>query len=68
METLSQTYSQPVSLDQIQGFFQSRRIADKIEIEQHSDWWYVFSSDYFSEHQLHDILDDLCDLVLEAAE
>lgn len=68
MTTLSQTYSKSVSLDQILGFFQSRSIANKIEIEQHADWWYVFSSDYFSEYQLHDILDDLCDSVLEAAE
>jgi len=66
MVTLSQTYSKPVQQEQIQGFFQSPRIADKIRVEQNHDQWYIFSSRYFEENQLHAILDDLCDKIQEA--
>jgi hypothetical protein len=68
MISLSQTYSNSVNLIDIQTFLTNRRIADKVNVVCNSSYWYNFESNYFSEHQLHNILDDLCDYVLEAAE
>jgi hypothetical protein len=68
MNSLSQTYSSPVNISDIQLFLATRGIADKIDIVCNHNQWYIFNSKYFSENQLHDILDDLFDSVLEAAE
>jgi hypothetical protein len=68
MISLSQTYSNSVSITNIQTFLTNRGIADKVNVVCNDIQWYNFESNYFSEHQLHDILDDLCDYVLEAAE
>lgn len=64
MTILTQTYSRAVEIDQLHQFFQRRGISDKIQIEQKDQSLYTFSSDYFTEHELHRVLDDACDEVL----
>jgi hypothetical protein len=68
MTSLMQTYSAPVDIANIQAFLTHRGIAHKIDIVCNHNQWYIFNSNYFTDNQLHVILDDLCDYVLEAAQ
>lgn len=67
MKQISQTYSHPTDVNDIKSYIMDRDLENVLSVTETSKGYYIFdySEDYFGNNLLHDILDDLCDYLVE---